>query len=108
MKVYAVIENWDNGEEYEDRSNGSSAIAIAASEELAKEQIELRKLDLYAKANKSGEEYTVRELNEVEGWEKGICGLRFDAGMCSDIFSTYSCGTDIFWWEIQEFELIES
>lgn len=108
MKVYAVIENWDNNERYEEHCNGSSTIAIAASEELAKEQIELRKLGLYAQAAKSGEEYTVRELNEVEGWRKDVCGLRFDAGMCSDIFTTYSCGTDIFWWEIQEFELIES
>lgn len=108
MKVYAVIENWDNDAKYEDHCDGSSTIAITASEELAKDRIKLEKSALYAAAAKSGKEYTVRELNEVEGCREDVCGLRFDSDPSSDIFGTYSYGTDIFWWEIQEFELIES
>lgn len=107
MKVYAILEHWDNCESYEDKAYNTELLNIAASENIARELIFNRRNELISIADNCGYEYAYKDV-EICKDSDGLYGISFQHWPSQNVFGTYSFGYDDFYWSIKERDVIES
>ena len=108
MKVYAVIEKWENRENYEDYAHTETLIGLASTPEIAERLISERRkelIDIAKKANANEDPDTFFDVRWEEITDSTDQGLLFMHGVDSP-FQTYSFHNDYFYWGIQEKELV--
>lgn len=105
MKVYAVLEHWDNCESYEEHANDTTLLDITIDKDTAQKRIVKRRDELISIADNFGEGggYCEHEIFNDGTFRIQVetCGTRLSP------FNTYSFGYDEFWWTIEEREVIE-
>lgn len=106
MKVYLVIEYWDNCEDYDDECYDTENICVAINEELAKREIQKRKEEILENF------YTFKLIHkDVEctfEWDEDMNGITLKTSSQDGGVSGRSFGNDYYKWTIEEHDLIES
>lgn len=102
MKVYLVVESWDNCEEYEDYVHDETVIKVASTREIAEQLLSERKKELIDIAKKE---------NEKRQEDRRVTFRLFDDG--SIVFDNSwglfrACGYsyDSFDWGIKEMDVV--
>ena len=106
MKVYAVLEHWDNCVSYEEHANDTTLLDITIDKDTAQKRIIKRRDELISTGDSFGQD---GEYSEHKIFDDGTFRIQFQTyGSLDTPFDTYSFGTDEFWWTIEEREVIES
>lgn len=104
MKVYIVVESWDNCEAYEDHVHKDRVFAVASTRKIANRLISKRRGALIRMAEMENKKRNEGEPIRIRQYEDG--DVTFIDDEQYSIFHTYSFGHDCFEWSIQEMDVM--
>lgn len=104
--VCVVVEHWSNCEEYDLEAKDKKVLCVAGNPTIAEQAILNRCDDLIKIAEKSRECEWTKEVGESKNM---VLSVDFTHGKMDDIFNTkHNCGYDLFYWSIEDHEIIDS
>ena len=103
--VCVVVEYWSNCEEYDLEADDQKILCVAGNPTIAEQAIFNRCDELIKIAEKSGKCKWTREVGESKNM---VLSVDFTHETMDNIFHTNNRGYDLFYWSIEDHEIIDS